>query len=178
MKHNYLFDKDRSAIYQEDLLIEISERLQVELDSANLSPDELANILGIEDEYYIDGILEGFENIKVRELANIFSIFNKVLAIVPLAESERVQIHKSNDHIIHYNYSYCHPNQNLKIVDGGGEFVISRKVKNHNFEDVIQVHIEGNKTQEFLETSNFEIESNNATLFNYLIGKGELCHLK
>lgn len=178
MKHNYLFDKDRSDIYQEDLLIEISERLQAELDSANLSSDELANILGIEDKYYIDGILEGFENIKIRELANIFSIFNKVLAVVPLAESERVQIHKLNNHIIHYNYSDFHSDKKSRIINDDSEFVISRRVKNNSFEDVIQVHIKGNKKQEFLGTSNFEVEHNNATSFNHLMKKGELCYLK
>lgn len=174
MKHNYSFDKDRSEIYQEDLLIEISERLQAELNSANLSSSELTNILGVEDDYYIDGILEGFENIKIRELANIFSVFNKVLAVVPLAEAERVQIHKSNNHLIHYNYSYFHPS--LKTVDS--EFIISRKVENHNFEDIIQVHVKINKTQEILETSNFEIGNNYSISFDDLTNKGELCYLK
>lgn len=79
---------------QEDLLVEISERLMLEMNSSGINEASLANNLN-KDASYVDGLINGFANITVRELADVFSLFNKVVSLKLIdsgsAESKIVQ---------------------------------------------------------------------------------------
>lgn len=65
---------------QEDLLAEISERLLLEIKSHGVSEEWLAEALR-KDSSYVDGLVHGFANITVRELADVFSAFDKVVSL-------------------------------------------------------------------------------------------------
>jgi len=67
-------------VNQEDLLAEISERLFLEMSSSGVSESSLAKLLG-KDASYVDGLINGFANITVRELADVFSAFKKIVSL-------------------------------------------------------------------------------------------------
>lgn len=93
MKTNVLALSSRSefdqAVYQEDILIELSERLALEMKYAQIQPEELQKLLG-KNEAYVTGLLEGFANIRLKELADIFSVFNKYVKLMPAYEGQKV----------------------------------------------------------------------------------------
>ena len=93
MKTNVLALSSRSefdqAVYQEDILIELSERLALEMEYAQIQPEELQKLLG-KNEAYVTGLLEGFANIRLKELADIFSVFNKYVKLMPAYEGQKV----------------------------------------------------------------------------------------
>ena len=88
--------KEYLYINQEDALIDLAERLQNEMDNADLSREDINNILDIDDEYYLLGVLEAMENPNLRQVADLFSVFNKIIALVPLGKGEKVQIVSNN----------------------------------------------------------------------------------
>lgn len=81
---------------QLDTLIDLAERLQNEMDNADLSREDINNILDINDEYYLMGILEAMENPTLRQISDLFSVFHKIIALVPLGKGEKVQIVSNN----------------------------------------------------------------------------------
>ena len=93
MKTNVLALSSRNefdqAVYQEDILIELSERLALEMEYAQIQPEELQKLLG-KNEAYVTGLLEGFANIRLKELADIFSVFNKYVKLLPTYEGQKV----------------------------------------------------------------------------------------
>lgn len=93
MKINVIALNDRNAfdraVYQEDILIELSERLALEMEYAQINSEQLQSLLG-KNEAYVTGLLEGFANIKLKELADIFSVFNKYVKLMPTYEGQKV----------------------------------------------------------------------------------------
>lgn len=77
------------AIYQEDLLIEVSERLAIELEQADASFSDIQELLNKTDNYML-GLEHGFADITLRELATIFSLFGKFTRILPVLPNETV----------------------------------------------------------------------------------------
>lgn len=73
-------DEFQKQVNQEDLLAEISERLLLEMQAKGVSEGWLAKALG-KDESYVDGLVNGFGNISVRELADVFSVFQKIVSL-------------------------------------------------------------------------------------------------
>lgn len=67
-------------INQEDLLAEIAERLQLELNSTGMSVETFSEKLGRPSEH-AEMLLEGLVDISVRELADVFSVFDKIVAL-------------------------------------------------------------------------------------------------
>lgn len=91
---NLLNDKSgKKELYKENIFIELSERLKIEMDGKNISATELSKLLG-EEETYVDMILEGLVDIRLSELAYIFAFFDKFTGIVPISKHERVKIIK------------------------------------------------------------------------------------
>jgi len=73
----------QKLVNQEDLLAEISERLILELKSHNKTEEWLADALHKESSY-IDGLIHGFANVSVRELADVFTEFGKIVSLTLL----------------------------------------------------------------------------------------------
>lgn len=86
-------ESDKKELYKENIFIELSERLKIEMNDKNISAAELSKFLG-KEETYIDMILEGFVDIKLSELAYIFAFFDKFTGIVPVSKHERMKIVK------------------------------------------------------------------------------------
>lgn len=82
-------DAFEREINQEDLLVEVSERIRLEMEAFDIDEAEFSKLLG-KPEHYITGLLEGFANISLRELADVFSVFGKLLAVMPVYRSETV----------------------------------------------------------------------------------------
>lgn len=72
---------------QERLLIEISKEFKKVLSSSGKSEDDLKQYLN-KNEAFITGLKNGFGDLKMRELADVFTFFNKkvVFKIVELNE--------------------------------------------------------------------------------------------
>lgn len=83
----------KKELYKENIFIELSERLKIEMDGKNISAAELSKLLG-KEETYIDMILEGLVDIRLSELAYIFAFFDKFIGIVPISKHERIKIIK------------------------------------------------------------------------------------
>lgn len=79
----------KRKINQEDFLIEIAENFSIELERSSMSRDEIKERLNCNDAFLI-GIEEGFANLTVRELADVFSVFNKVIQLSLLSEMSTV----------------------------------------------------------------------------------------
>lgn len=75
----------KKELFKENIFIELSERLEIEMNKKSIASSELATFLGKED-FYIDAILEGILDIKLSELAYIFSFFDKFTGIVPVSK--------------------------------------------------------------------------------------------
>ncbi|KMK51001.1 hypothetical protein RO21_08895 [[Actinobacillus] muris] len=84
-------------LYKENIFIELSERLEIEMSNKNISSTELSEFLGKDNEY-IDMILDGLVDIKLSELAYIFAFFGKFTGIAPVSKSERIAIIDSSKH--------------------------------------------------------------------------------
>lgn len=82
-------DAFERKINQEDLLVEVSERIRLEMESRNIDEAEFSRLLG-KSENYVTGLLEGFANISLRELADVFTVFGKLLAVMPVYRWETV----------------------------------------------------------------------------------------
>lgn len=63
---------------QERLLIEISKEFKKLLSSSDKSEDDLKQYLN-KNEAFITGLKNGFGDLKMRELADVFTFFNKKL---------------------------------------------------------------------------------------------------
>ena len=74
LKNKFSFEKNKADLCYADVLVEISERLQIELDNSKLSLKELQRILNIDDDYYLEGILECFEELKVVSLGKFYQL--------------------------------------------------------------------------------------------------------
>jgi hypothetical protein len=88
--------KDKSSekeLYKESIFIELSERLEMEMNDKNISATELSKLLG-KEESYINMILEGMVDVKLSELAYIFAFFDKFIGIIPISKHERIKIIK------------------------------------------------------------------------------------
>ena len=83
-------ESDKKELYKENIFIELSERLKIEMNDKNISAAELSKLLG-KEETYIDMILEGLVDIRLSELAYIF---DKFTGIVPISKHERMKIVK------------------------------------------------------------------------------------
>lgn len=72
---------------QERLLIEISKEFKKALSSSGKSEEDLKQYLN-KNEAFITGLKNGFGDLKMRELADVFTFFNKkvVFKIVELDE--------------------------------------------------------------------------------------------
>lgn len=79
--------KIQRLMNQEDLLIEISERLALEMKALGITDTQLAETLD-QDISYVEGLLHGFANITVRELADVFTVFQKVVALSLVGSNE------------------------------------------------------------------------------------------
>ena len=91
---NLLNDKNgKKELYKENIFIELSERLKIEMNDKNVSAVELSKLLG-KEEAYIDMILEGLVDIRLSELAYIFAFFDKFTGIIPISKHERIKIIK------------------------------------------------------------------------------------
>lgn len=86
-------ESDKKELYKENIFIELSERLKIEMNNKNISAAELSKLLG-KEETYIDMILEGLVDIRLSELAYIFAFFDKFTGIVPISKHERVKVVK------------------------------------------------------------------------------------
>ena len=84
---------NEKELYKENIFIELSERLKMEMNDKNISATELSKLLG-KEETYIDMILEGLVDIRLSELACIFAFFDKFIGIVPISKHERIKIIK------------------------------------------------------------------------------------
>lgn len=91
----------RYKLNRSDLLVEIGERLEIQLKESNKSIAELAGDLN-KTESYIKGVIEGIAKITVEELADLFTALNKVLAIIPATRGERkyIRMDLPNDELI------------------------------------------------------------------------------
>ena len=87
----------KKELFKENIFIELSERLEIEMNKKSIASSELATFLGKED-FYIDAILEGILDIKLSELAYIFSFFDKFTGIVPVSKEERIKIFNVKEH--------------------------------------------------------------------------------
>lgn len=83
----------KKELYKENIFIELSERLKIEMDGKNISATDLSKLLG-KEETYVDMILEGLVDIRLSELACIFAFFDKFTGIVPISKHERIKIIK------------------------------------------------------------------------------------
>ena len=91
---NLLKDKSgEKELYKENIFIELSERLKIEMNDKNVSATELSKLLG-KEETYVDMILEGLVDIRLSELAYIFAFFDKFTGIIPISKHERVKVIK------------------------------------------------------------------------------------
>lgn len=70
-------------IHQESLLVELSERVALEMERLGLTERELQEKLGV-NEAYVQGVLSGFANITLRELADIFTCFDRLVSLKPI----------------------------------------------------------------------------------------------
>lgn len=173
LKNKFSFEENKANLCYADVLVEISERLQIELDNSKLSLKELQRILNIDDDYYLEGILECFEDLKVKDISNIFSVFGKVLSIIPLGQGEIAKVHKISKEIREYNSSRTDSFNN-------DVFLICKKNKS-NYEDIALIK----------ETNSFSSLSFSALSLPFIddsktipfinnenITGIELCHLK
>lgn len=87
----------KKELFKENIFIELSERLEIEMNKKSIASSELATFLGKED-FYIDAILEGILDIKLSELAYIFSFFDKFTGIIPVSKEERIKIFNVKEH--------------------------------------------------------------------------------
>lgn len=70
----------QALMNQEDFLAEISERLYLEMQASGFNEKDLALALS-KDESYVAGVVNGFANITVRELADVFTVFKKLISL-------------------------------------------------------------------------------------------------
>lgn len=173
LKNKFSFEKNKADLCYADVLVEISERLQIELDNSKLSLKELQRILNIDDDYYLEGILECFEELKVKDVSDIFSVFGKVLSVIPLAQGEIAKVHKISKEIREYNFSRTDSFNN-------DVFLICKKNKS-NYEDIALIK-ETNSVRT-LSSSAFSLpfmdDSKTITFIrNQNITGIELCHSK
>ncbi|WP_118781560.1 hypothetical protein [Haemophilus haemolyticus] len=87
----------KKELFKENIFIELSERLEIEMNKKNIDSSELAIFLGKEN-FYIDALLKGMLDIKLSELAYIFSFFDKFTGIVPVSKEERIKILNIKEH--------------------------------------------------------------------------------
>lgn len=82
-----VLDDFEREINQEDFLVELAERLQLEMDKVGLDLDP--EHLETDDDYFVYGVLEALENPTMRQVADLFHRFGKVLSLVPHERHER-----------------------------------------------------------------------------------------
>lgn len=87
----------KKELFKENIFIELSERLEVEMDRKKITPAELGDFLG-KEHFYIEAILEGMLDIKISEVASIFAFFDKFTGIVPASSNERIHIVNIQEH--------------------------------------------------------------------------------
>lgn len=84
---NKVFSADFiKKINQENLLVELSERIQLEMERLGLTESDLQELLSV-NEAYVQGLLHGFANITLRELADVFTSFDRLVQLVPFERS-------------------------------------------------------------------------------------------
>lgn len=86
----------KKELYKENIFIELSERLEIEMANTHINSSELGNALG-KDEFYVEAILDGMLDIKLSEIAYIFAFFDKFTGIVPVSNEERIQVANIQD---------------------------------------------------------------------------------
>jgi hypothetical protein len=70
----------KKIINQERLLLDIAKLVRKNLSSTEKSKSKLIEYLG-KNNAFVDGVLHGFGNIRLRELSDIFSFFDKRICI-------------------------------------------------------------------------------------------------
>lgn len=87
----------KKELYKENIFIELSERLELEMKKKYINSSELGAFLG-KDDFYVDAILDGMLDIKLSEIAYIFAFFDKFTGIVPVSSEERIQVTNMQEH--------------------------------------------------------------------------------
>ena len=95
--------QERNKIRQQErLLIKIAKEYKKLLEASGKTEDELKQFLGKNDAF-IAGIKHGFGNIRIRELADIFTFFNKEMLVSSIEIGEKVQVILMGDEIPSWN---------------------------------------------------------------------------
>lgn len=89
-------------VNQEDLLAEIAERLQLELNNAGMTVAAFGQRLGKPSDY-IEELLDGLVNISARELADIFSVFNKIVALDLISQDGSAKVLRKQADVFQIN---------------------------------------------------------------------------
>lgn len=84
----------KKMINQERLLLDIAKLVRKNLNSTEKSKSELMEYLG-KNNAFVDGILHGFGNIRVRELSDVFSFFNRRICINLIEDSISLPHHNN-----------------------------------------------------------------------------------
>lgn len=90
-------DEFKKELYKENIFIELSERLELEMNSRKINVSELSNFLG-KEEFYVNSVLDGLLDLKISEVAYIFAFFDKFVGVVPVSKDERIQINNVKEH--------------------------------------------------------------------------------
>ena len=95
--------QERNKIRQQErLLINIAKEYKKLLEASGKTEDELKQFLGKNDAF-IAGVKHGFGNIRIRELADIFTFFNKEMLVSSIEIGEKVQVILMGDEIPSWN---------------------------------------------------------------------------
>jgi transcriptional regulator with XRE-family HTH domain len=92
----YLKDEEfRRLFAQEDLILEVTERICELLDKENISRKELADRLG-KTKGFISQLLNGGRNLTLRTVADILHVLGYKVSIIPYKEGqeEQCEIHE------------------------------------------------------------------------------------
>ena len=145
---------------QERLLIDLAKEFIKLLSDSGKTESELKQYLG-QNDAFITGVKHGFGNIRMRELADIFTFFNKKVFIKPIEIDNKCQFIQIDNNIPCYKIE--HPLTINKDIDNFIVIAIDNKSEHKG-----QVKICFDRNNDILETSGM-IENNFNSTYNTVL---------
>lgn len=96
----YLEKQERQKIRQQErLLIDLAKEFRKLLSHSGKTESELKQYLG-QNDAFIAGVKHGFGDIRMRELANIFTFFDKKVFLAPVEMGRKYQLIEMGNNIL------------------------------------------------------------------------------
>lgn len=132
---------------QERLLLDLAKEFRKLFSLSEKTESELKEYLG-QNDAFITGVKHGFGNIRMRELADIFTFFNKKVILKSVDIDNKYTFFQMDNNILHYKTR--RPLEINKDIEKLVVIGIDKKLENKG---QVIVHFDEDKNHNILETS-------------------------